>query len=391
MRSERAAHTLKGITWAHARGYAPLAATAQAFVDIHPDIDIRWDRRSLAEFGEGPLEQLVDDYDLIVFDHPFTGLAAERGLFVPLDARLDARVLDQLREASVGCSYRSYQYGGHQWGLPIDGACQVAVSRQDLMARAGIPIPTSWAEVLTLARDTRAVAVPLTRQSALGAFFTLCAGQGAEPCHGLQVVEPEVGFWALEQLKAIYATIDSSCLEMSPIAVLNVMASSDDIAYVPLSYSYSNYARAGYAPRVLAFHDIPAHGESSPRGATLGGAGIAISARSRHTAEALEYVTWVAGGECQASLYVLSGGQPAHRAAWEDELANRITNDFFRHTRRTLEQGFLRPNYAGFPAFQRKAGAVVQDFLAGGRTPRESWETLNALYTASTKSEEPAS
>ncbi|MPY88274.1 MAG: carbohydrate ABC transporter substrate-binding protein, partial [Luteitalea sp.] len=93
------------MTWAHARGYAPLAATAQAFVDVRPDIDITWDRRSLAEFGEGHLEQLAEDYDLIVFDHPFTGLAAERHLFVPLDQYLDTDVVDQLKEASVGCSY----------------------------------------------------------------------------------------------------------------------------------------------------------------------------------------------------------------------------------------------------------------------------------------------
>ena len=32
-----------------------------------------WDRRSLYEFGEAPLDAVLADYDLVVFDHPFIG------------------------------------------------------------------------------------------------------------------------------------------------------------------------------------------------------------------------------------------------------------------------------------------------------------------------------
>ena len=37
-----------------------------------------WDRRSLHAFGEAPLEAVLADYDLVVYDHPFVGEIARR-------------------------------------------------------------------------------------------------------------------------------------------------------------------------------------------------------------------------------------------------------------------------------------------------------------------------
>jgi hypothetical protein len=62
--------TLRGITWDHPRGRAPLVATAAAFARDH-DVRITWDARSLYAFGAQPLEQVAQDYDLRIIDHPF--------------------------------------------------------------------------------------------------------------------------------------------------------------------------------------------------------------------------------------------------------------------------------------------------------------------------------
>ncbi len=65
--------TLRGMTWNHTRGYLPMVATAQRFTEIHPDIEIVWEKRSLKAFEEFPVEKLAADYDLMVIDHPFSG------------------------------------------------------------------------------------------------------------------------------------------------------------------------------------------------------------------------------------------------------------------------------------------------------------------------------
>ena len=38
---------LKGITWAHSRGFTSIVAVSQRYAELHPDIDITWEKRSL--------------------------------------------------------------------------------------------------------------------------------------------------------------------------------------------------------------------------------------------------------------------------------------------------------------------------------------------------------
>lgn len=372
---------LRGTTWAHSRGYLPLVAAAQAVADFHPETEIVWERRSLWAFGEGPLDELAAAYDLLVFDYPLTGLAAERGLFLPLDEHLPPSLLDEQRAQSVGPSYRSFSYGGHQWGLPVDAAAQASVSRPDLLARDGLTLPQTWAEVVDLARETRRVAVPLSPMGTLASFFSLCANQGEPPLADAadRVVSRPLGEHVLDQLRTLYAFVDPALLGMSPVATLNAMASTDAIVYVPLTYGYCTYARRGYAPHPLTFGPIPDAGGQGHDGATLGGAGIAVSARSAHRAEALAHVVWLTSADCQRSLYTLSGGQPANRLAWKDDLANRVTGNFFRDLLPTLDAAYLRPNHPGFHEFQSRAAPLLQAFLRAEERAADVLDGLDRL------------
>lgn len=376
---------LRGIAWAHTRGYVPMVATSQAFSELHPGTEIMWDKRSLWSFGEEPLDGFVREYDLLVYDHPFTGFAAERGWFLPMDEHLPGDFLESQRAQSVGPSYRSYTHGGRLWALPVDAAAQVAASRPDLLERGGFPVPRTWDEMVELARQTRKVAVSFTPMGVLSSFLTLCANQGESPLRREdgRVVSRELGEHVLGQLKTLFSLVGPRCLELSPVGVLHWMSGSDDILYAALLYGYSNYAREGYAPHRLAFHDIPTTEKAGCKGATLGGAGLAISAHSRNLAEALEYATWVASPECQRTLYTFSGGQPGNRVAWEDETTNELTNNFFRNTLDTLDGAYLRPNYAGYTVFQARAGRVLQEFLKVEHEPAEVLEKLDGLYAES--------
>ncbi len=107
------------------------------------------------------------------------------------------------------------------------------------------------------------------------------------------------------------------------------MSTTDDIAYCPLAFGYSNYARTAYRPHRLSFGAIPS-ARLGPVGATLGGAGLAVSAHCVHRELALTYAVWVADPDCQRTLYVESGGQPGSRTAWTDKAANALTAGYFR-------------------------------------------------------------
>lgn len=343
----------------------PLVATAQAYFDRHPDTEIVWERRSLRALGEQPINDLVDAYDLLIIDHPFVGLAAARGTILPLDEHIDRNILGHLASQSVGSSYLSYSFDGHQWALPVDAASQVAAYRPDLHAQLGTDIPQTWRDVLDLADASGRVALPLTEIDSLSAFFSLCANQGDRSRSEHPWCEPGVAELALGQLKALASRVDPACFDVNPIALLDRMSSTDDIVYTPIIYGYSNYSRDGFAPRRIAFGGIPAAGSRGSGGATLGGAGLAISARTSRPAEAAAYASWVAGAECQRTIYTLSGGQPGNRLAWQDELANRVTHGFFTDTLSSVDAAYVRPNHPEWPALQAEAAKHVQRFLKG--------------------------
>ena len=70
---------LRGLAWDHRRCWGPLEASAPAWQASHPSVEITWDRRSLHAFGEAPLEAVLGNYDLVIYDHPFVGEIAEGG------------------------------------------------------------------------------------------------------------------------------------------------------------------------------------------------------------------------------------------------------------------------------------------------------------------------
>lgn len=369
---------LRGMTWKHDRGLAPMVATAKRFCEAHPGVTIEWEARSLSEFGEAPVEHLAEQYDLVVLDHPYVGALARTRCFLALDEVLSPEQLQIFADDTTGPSWSSYAMDGHQWALAIDAAAQVMGYRADLLEKAGVAVPVSWEDVFTVARVRHGfVTLPLFPLDAFLAFCSICANSG-EPAFAQpgQVVSRKTGEYALDLLRRLREVSLLESLAMNPIAIWDRMSHTDDIACCPLAFGYSNYARTGYRPHRLSFGAIPSAGRG-PVGATLGGAGLAVSAHCLHRELALTYAVWVAGANCQRTLYVESGGQPGSRTAWTDKAANKLTGGYFRSTLPVLEQAWLRPRHEGFDAYQNRGADIIANFLVGAITAREALDELH--------------
>lgn len=368
---------LKGITWDHPRGLDSVRGSAEEWSRTHPGSRVEWQVRSLQGFADQPLESLVERYDLIVIDHPHVPLAHDRKLLLPLDGTGHDVELEDLAAHSVGLSHPSYNHGGRQYGLAIDTAAQVAVYRPDLLAKA----PVTWDDVLDLARAGK-VLWPAKPVDAISSFLTLAANYGAPVGGGDGFVDETTGLEVLDLLHRLADLVPPACLTENPIETAERLSTSDEWYYAPLAFGYTNYSRQGFRPHRLAYVDIP-NGPGGVSGSCLGGAGVAVSARTEHPEQAVEHAFWLASEEVQRGPYYWSGGQPGHAAAWEDSALNADSLDFFRGTRHTLEQAWLRPRYDGWLHVQDKVGTLINDVLAGGIDDRACLARADDLYASS--------
>ncbi|NKQ56896.1 carbohydrate ABC transporter substrate-binding protein [Amycolatopsis sp. K13G38] len=328
---------LRGLTWDHPRGYAPLDALS---------LPVRWDRQSLEGFESAPIAGLAADYDLMIIDHPGLGDAVAAGSLLPFEELLAPEELASWRSSSAGASFDSYTVDGRQWALPIDAATQVAVTT--------LPeAPRTWAQARQV--DT---ALCLGGPHALLTFWSICLAHGATPP---EVPRP-VGVLALELMAELRGR--EQWWRLNPIGLLEAMASGAGPAYCPVVYGY-----VGYADR-LTFADTPTvHGR---HGSVLGGTGLAVSAlRDVNRAQAARVARALISPRVQREVFVAAGGQPADAEVWR-------TNGFHADTLSTMEDAWVRPRRQGYIKFQTEASALLRENL-GAMPPHRLLAELENL------------
>lgn len=373
--------TLRGIAWNHTRGFVSAVACAQRFEELHPQISIIWEKRSLQAFADASLAQLADAYDLIVIDHPHTALAATQNLLLPYEDWLSPEFLADQAANSVGGSHESYRFRDRQWTLASDAASPVATWRPDLIEQHALDLPKTWAEVLDLAKRGY-VTVSAFPIDILMHSYTFCDALGESPFQSESgVASDEVLAAALAELRKLVILCDPACLERNPIRTAEWMSqtASPHAAYCPFAYGYSNYSRPHYAPFLLKAGGLVTYNGRRLR-ATLGGAGIAVSSTSKHPRECMDFAAWMASPNTQCGTYFLAGGQPGHRAAWTDDAVNAASNDFFRDTLQTLDESLLRPQFPCYMDFQDAATPIAHACVSGITKPADAAVEINRLY-----------
>ena len=366
---------LRGVTWDHHRGYGPLDASVAVYKEM-AGIDVKWDRRSLKDFGDASLEVLAKEYDLIIMDHPHCGTASSTRCILPLEKILKHKELAMTASNSVGPSFNSYNYHSHQWALPIDAACQVSCRRPDLLSED--KLPHSWNGVINLAESLKSkgqfVGAALCPTDCNCIFLTLCA-QFGDPIQEDKFTTVATATEALRVLYKLHEVCHPDSTTWNPVRLYDYMSTHEDVVYSPLGFGYTNYSRRGYSNKQLAFGPIPGH-----YNAILGGAGIAVSSSCQFPNEAAMYAAWLCNEQFQSTGYVHAGGQPAHHSAWTNEAANELTGEFFMKTRSTIESAYVRPRNLRWPLFQEKLGDIIHKGLVKNKDIVQTWATILTTY-----------
>ena len=373
---------LTGITWDHPRGYDPLVASSALYEKLF-GIQVKWEKRSLTNFGDQSLTELANGFDLLIVDYPHAGVAHETNCLFPLNELLPEEKLKELKNQTAGPCFSSYDYKEKQWAIPIDAAMQCSANRPDLLG--DVPIPKNWSEVFELAdwlkKKNLQVGMALCPTDSLCSFLTITAQLGSPVIEGNEMlVSRETGLQSLELLRRMRDNFHANSLNWNPIQLYDYMSVHDDIAYAPLAFCYTNYSRDGFRKNKLNYSNAP-----GITNAVLGGAGIAVSAKSNYLQEAAQYAAWICSAAIQSSVYVLEQGQPANIVAWKSVVANELTNNFFVSTFDTLTNAFVRPRYSRWPGFQKYLGEVLHAYLNDDTDPVKVLDHLQEAYRLSCK------
>ena len=374
---------LKGITWDHSRALPPLVAAAQRYGELNPGVRVRWEKRTLHEFGHMPIDQLADRFDLIVIDHPWAAFSFSRGLVRDLKPLLGPEAVAQLATQSLGPSYRSYEYDGRLLAVPIDAATPVPSWRADLLEKHGREVPQTIDAVIALA-DAGLAVMPGFPADLFLNWSMLLEAFGARPFQcSERIAEEGPAFEAMDLLRRLAQGMRDAIYDWNPIAIAERMSRGDDIAYCAFAYSYGNYCREHFCERPLRYGDLVRLDANGPLRSIVGGTGMAVTSRCKEAQAAADFALFCASAPVQGGIYTYAGGQPARREAWEDPRLDTFNGGFFSGTRDSHEQALLRPRYDGYVPLQEEAGQPLQAYLRGRIDRATAWSAINERYRAS--------
>lgn len=364
---------LKGMTWDHVRGRDCLIQSNDLLIQ-KCGISVTWDARSLLAFGDQHISEFYNDYDLMIIDHPHVPDAVHADAVIPFEDLVTTSQLDLLAATSVGASHDSYLYQGKHWALAIDTAAQVSAFRPDKAERS----PVFWHEVFDLAKKKQLLWAhkPV---DAFSTFATLMAQKGHALEGTSRFINQEMALEVLEFMVELSSLVPDFCATSNPIDIAEALSGNDDYAYGICMYGYSNYSREGFRKHVLVYDDLPSF-DGRATGSQLGGAGVAVSSKSKNPKAAAEAAMLLSLPDIQATTYGLGGGQPGNLIAWKDQLLNEVSNNFFRNTLRTLENAWVRPRVLGWPDVQYQSSLIIHKCLVEKKVSKKDVEEIASTY-----------
>ncbi len=356
-----------------------MVAVSQRYEELHPGVRIHWDKRTLDEFGHKPIDQLINDYDLVVVDHPWAGFCFDRNLILDLKNLLNTHQRKDLEQNCVGASFKSYVFENKLLAVPIDMATPVPSWRPDLIDKNGLQLPNSWNDLIAMA-DKKHVIMPGFGADLFLNWLMLLHALDAHPFKSPDTIaEKEKAIEAMTLLKRLAEPMPSEILDWNPIIIAELMTRHDRFAYCPFAYSYGNYCRPSFVNKPLKYGNlIQLNGK--PLRSILGGTGISISSGCREIELALDFSLYCASAHVQSNIYTYAGGQPARKEAWLSKSLISFTGRFFSDSYLSHESALVRPRYNGYVSLQEKAGVPLQQFIMGGISAAKAWKTIELCY-----------
>lgn len=345
---------------------------AADFQQANPDVQIIWEQQPWYRFEETILASLSaadGRYDLIMYDHPWTGELSSRGWLKAWDELVDAAYIADLKQRVVYPSTESYILDDRLWALPLDAACHSALYRSDLVT--GDSLPTHWENITDWAKaqhkPPHRYGLVLSVEGVLGncLFLSMMAGLGYPAFHDASepTCDRSAAEYVLKQLKDLLRYVPPGSTHWGPWDIYDHLCQADDVAYSPSIFAYVNYFR-GVSERgdQLRLGDVPRFAAQDAGRPILGGVGLGIAHTCPHIEAAVAFGTYLMSEAVQHTTFPQNAGQPATIKVWNNDKINSHFHNFYTDQFSNMQNAYIRPRYAGFHAVELQGGQILQLF-----------------------------
>jgi multiple sugar transport system substrate-binding protein len=284
----------------------------------------------LPESANGQLAQLAANlqaksplYDVINMDVVWTAEFASAGWIIPVNA-----AAFPLRDF-LAPAVRTAEYDGRLYAVPFYSNAELLYYRSDLLSRAGVGPPRTWAQLRSLAQTVApryhvaGYASQFAQYEGLTAnFASAVQSAGGSILDGTKVtVDSPQALSALDFLVGGLRSgwIPKASLRYEEESSREAFESGKLLLLANWPYVYGDIATPGPANKVYGRVKVTAlPGPSGPGSAALGGADLAVSAYSRHPTTALEFIKYATSLSSERAMLLSAAFPPVWSRLYSD-------------------------------------------------------------------------
>ena len=310
-------------------------------------------------------------YDVMSLDVIWTAEFASSGWITPISGRL-FRLSQFLRPAVATATYQ-----GHLYAVPFTSNATLLYYRKDILARAGVAPPQTWAQLATLAKTV----APRYGLAGYGTQFqnyeglTVNFAEAVQSAGGsiLSADNTAVTVNSPAVSKALQFLVSGLTQGWIPQAALGWNEEASRAAFESgrllfLSnwpYVYGEASQPGPGNKIAGKFGVTAlPGLHGPGSSSLGGANLAISAYSQHPATALAFIEFLTSLPSEREVLLRSALPPVWTSLYtEPALVRRFP--FLPVEKQAILSARPRPALANYSQFSLAISSAVHQALAG--------------------------
>jgi multiple sugar transport system substrate-binding protein len=370
-----------------------LPAQVSAWNSAHPGEEVKV--IELPESADGQRQQMVqsalnkqDTYSVLNLDVVWTAEFAANRWVVELPR-------DQFPSlnSAIPATVKTAEYRGKLYAVPITSDGGLLYYRKDLLDKAGVQPPTTWADMQAACQKVQALpegkgmgcyAGQFEKYEGLTCNFSeavngaggVVVGEDGKP--NVNTPEAQAGLeWLVNGFKT--GEIPKAAITYKEEEGRRAFQEGKLIFHRNWPYVYALASKTDGSSKIAGkFAVAPLPGEKGPGVSTLGGHNYAISAFAKNKATAAEFMKFMASEERQNANLQASSQAPTWASLYDDPALQKKF-PYLAPLKASIEKALPRPSVVKYGDVTAAIQAAAYDALNGKKSPQQA---LSDLQTA---------